>query len=344
MKITVIVSTALTVLTLTIAMLVSLPGPREDIYQRDEPDESPAPTQPPTLEELMPLGARADSDVFVRVLLGEDIMEMPMEMYLIGVVAAEMPASFEMQALMAQAVAARTDALHKMHVAPRPSHPDADVCGDYRCCVAFSSSEALYERWGDNYIYNLTRIINAVTMTDGVFLAFEGQPIMAVFHASSAGMTETSGNVWISDRPYLLSVESPETEDLVPGFVGAVTVSNSDFAETVLQNFPDAVFGDDEDAWITDINYTDSGRIAYITLGGVPVRGTVLRSMFGLRSTAVSIERSDSDIVFITAGHGHGVGMSQHGANIFAKNGKTYREILLAYYTGVEFVELYVVI
>jgi len=340
MKITIIVSVALTILVMAIAMLASLPGPREDSQQPDEPFEPP---EPPALEELLPLGARADSDVTVRVLLGEDIWEMPMEMYLIGVVAAEMPASFEQHALMAQAVAARTDALHKMHVAPRPNHPDTDVCGDYQCCVAFFSDEALRERWGNDYVENITRIINAVTATDGVFLAFEGQPILAVFHASSAGRTETSGNVWVVDKPYLLSVESPETEDLVPGFVAAVTVPHSDFIETVLQNFPDAVF-DGEETWITDIAYTESGRIAYITLGGVTVRGTVLRSMFGLRSTAVSIERTDSDIVFTTAGHGHGVGMSQHGANIFAKNGKTYREILLVYYAGVEFVELHTLI
>jgi len=335
MKITAIAAVALTILAMGIAMLVSLPGTRE--YSPEEEAQEPQP--PPTLDELMPLGARADSDVTVRVLLDGDIVEMSMELYLIGVVAAEMPASFEHHALKAQAVAARTDALHKIYVSPKPQHPDADVCGDFRCCVAFNTDEQLRDRWGDDYIQHITRIIDAVTGTDGVFLAYNSKPILAVFHSSSAGMTETSGNVWVHDLPYLRSVDSPETSELVPGFIATVAVSRHEFVETALGNHPYAVFGYDQELWITDIAYTESGRVAHLTIGGVQIRGTELRSMFGLRSTAVSIEVTDEDIIFTTTGYGHGVGMSQYGAHIMAQNGKTYREILSAYYTGVKFIE-----
>jgi len=333
MKIITIVSIILTALAMTIAMLASLPG----MYEYS-PEEY-LPTYPPAFEELLPRGASADSDVFVRLLLSGEVVEMSMEQYLIGVVSAEMPASFEFHALKAQAVAARTDALHKMHVSPKIQHPEADVCGDFTCCVAFISDDRLREKWGYNYIEHISRIISAVTATDGVFLAYDGEPILAVFHSSSAGMTETSGNVWVIDKPYLQSVASPETQELVPGFVSAVTISMSDFIQTVSGIYPHAVFTHDEETWITGITYTESGRIAQLSLGGVHVSGTSLRAMFDLRSTAVSLELLDGSIVFTTQGFGHGVGMSQFGANIMAQNGKTYRDILLAYYTGVEFIE-----
>ncbi|MCL2409528.1 MAG: stage II sporulation protein D [Oscillospiraceae bacterium] len=338
MKIITIVSVILTAVAMTIAMAASLSASHE--YQQEEylPEEY-LPTEPPALEELLPREARADSDVFVRVRLSGEVVEMSMERYLIGVVAAEMPASFELEALKAQAVAARTDALHKMHVSPKMQHPEAHVCGDFTCCVAFLSDEQLREKWGYNYTEHISRIISAVTATDGVFLAYRGEPILAVFHSSSSGMTEASGNVWVVDKPYLQSVESPETQHLIPGFVSAVTVSVSDFIETVSANYPNAVFAYDEETWITGITYTESGRIAHLSLGGAMVSGTSLRAMFDLRSTAVSIALLYGDIVFTTRGFGHGVGMSQHGANIMAQDGKSYREILLAYYTGVEFVE-----
>jgi len=336
MKITIIASIALTIFAVGIAMTLSLPSAGET-----EPTQEPAPAleEPPPLEELMPIFARADSDVMLRVLLDGNIIEMSMERYLIGVVAAEMPALFELHALKAQSVAARTDALHKMHVTPKQNHPEADVCGDFRCCVAFKSDDVLRERWDDDYVHHMTRIIDAVTGTDGVFMTYRGAPILAVFHSSSAGMTETSGNVWVQDKPYLKSVVSPETPELVPGFIQTVTMSREEFIETALAGHPYAVFGDDRELWITDITHTESGRVAYLSLGGVRIRGIQLRAMFGLRSAAVSVEMTGDEVTFTTMGYGHGVGMSQFGANIMAQNGMTYREILRAYYTGIEFAE-----
>ena len=338
MKITVIVSVAFTILAVTIAILISLSGLRTE-PDAASPDSAELPA-PPSLEDLLPpkhIYPRADNDVILRVLLGDEIVEMTMEQYLIGVVAAEMPALFEFHALKAQAVAARTNALHKVYVSPKSQHPDAHVCSNFRCCVAFNSDETLQTRWGDDYVQHMTTITNAVIATDGVFMAYNDEPILALFHASSAGMTETSGNVWVSDRPYLQSVFSPETPELVPGFISTVTVTRADFIETVQERYPNARFG--EEPWITDIVRTESGRIFELTIGGVAIRGTSLRAMFGLRSTATDIEITGDNIVFTTTGHGHGVGMSQYGAHIMALNGKTYREILSAYYTGIVFVE-----
>ena len=331
MRVMTISSILLTVLVIAVTVLVSLSGPRPDMPE-------PEPEEPPPFEELMPPGARADGDVALVVLLGEELVDMTMERFLIGAVAAEMPASFEREALKAQAVAARTDVLRKMYVEPKPRHPEAHVCGDYSCCMAFEADGRLREKWGAKYVENITKIIGAVIETDGVYLAYAGEPILAVFHSSSAGKTETSGNVWLVDMPYLISVDSPEGRE-VPDFVSTVTVLRENFIQTVQNSYPDVVFDGDEAGWITDVEHTESGRIAAVTLGGMTVRGPELRSMFGLRSTAVSIECVDGDFIFKTTGYGHGVGMSQYGANALALDGKNYRQILSAYYTGVEFVE-----
>lgn len=333
MRNTILISLALAVLAFTIAISWSLPG---NVDTPPEPEITPS--EPPPLSELIPEGTRSDGDVALSVLLGEELVTMTMERFLIGVVASEMPASFEVEALKAQAVAARTDIMYNMYVSKKPRHPDADVCGDYTCCMAYKDDQELRIKWGDSYVEHVMKIIGAVVGTDGMYMAYDAQPILAVFHSSSAGRTENSGNVWSADLPYLVSVPSPETADQVPDFVSAVRVSQSDFLETALSAKPGAVFGDDPASWITDVTYTVSGRISTLMLGGAPVTGPELRSMFGLRSTAADITIEDGDIVFTTTGYGHGVGLSQYGANAMAENGKDFREILAAYYTGVTLV------
>ncbi len=183
----------------------------------------------------------------------------------------------------------------------------------------------------------INKIIEAVESTDGVCLTYGNTPIQAVFHSSSAGRTADSDEVWAFDLPYLVSVESPETAADVPNYVSSVTVSISDFKDTVSRFYPTAVFPKDKTKWVTDIAYTESGRIRTVKLGGVSVSGPSLRSMFGLRSTAASIEIGENNVILTTTGYGHGVGMSQYGANAFALQGKSYKEILLWYYSGVTF-------
>ena len=314
-----------------IAIQVSISGPFRG-------PQIVTPEPPPPIEELLPQGDRADIDLKLRILLGDHINEITMEQYLIGVVAAEMPASFELEALKAQAVAARTNALYSMLVLQKPRHPDAHVCSDFTCCTAYSNDERLRERWGYDYVRNITGIITAVTETDGIFLSYDDQPIIASFHSSSARRTESSVNVWMSALPYLRSVSSPETELQVPNYVADVTVSLEDFIDIILSAYPDAVLDGVEESWITDVTHTESGRIYELVIGGVPVRGTAIRSLFDLRSTAIMFKWIPSDgITFTTTGFGHGVGMSQYGANAMAADGSDYSEILLHYYTGATF-------
>jgi stage II sporulation protein D len=336
MKKTIVLSLLLSVFSLAFSTLVSLADPLD-------PEDGQARQTPHTGDSEPSPGVRNDAEyvydddaITVRVLVGEAVTTMTMSDYLIGVVAAEMPAVFDEEALKAQAVAARTETLYHMRH-ESAAHPGADVCDDYTCCQAYRDDGALREKWGGDYGAHIQKITDAVRHTDGECLVYQDEPIQAVFHSSSAGKTADSGEVWGTSLPYLVSVTSPETAAQVPNYVSTVTVSLADFKETVLKHYPDAVFPKDRSRWITDITYTGSGRIDSLKLGGVTVTGPVLRSMFGLRSTAAAIEIDSKNVTFTTTGYGHGVGMSQYGANTLALEGYDYKEILLWYYTGVSF-------
>ena len=155
----------------------------------------------------------------VRLLVGGEVRTLPLEDYLCGVLAAEMPASFPPEALKAQAVAART---YAVSAGRAHKHGEADVCADFGCCQAWLSEDALRERWGGDYGQNAQKIAAAVEATAGQILLYEGEPVFAAFHSSSAGATEDCGEVW-NPRPYLISVPSPETAADVPGYVSTVS-------------------------------------------------------------------------------------------------------------------------
>lgn len=336
-----IILVALVIVVMALVVVVSVSGP----YVEPE-EEVFEPEVLPSLNEMIPPGERADALMSVSVLLDGDVVEMPMERYLMGVVAAEMPVSFPLEALKAQAVAARTIILYYMRVEPgtrHPDHPDAIACADNTCCMAYSRDEQLRELWGDDYPGNINRVISAVLGTDGVYITYDGDPILAVFHSSSAGKTEASGNIWAVDLPYLQSVDSPESAAQIPDFISTEKFSYSEFTGIITGAYPDAVFKkDDVESWITDLIYTENGRLSELTAGGVTITSTELRTLFNLRSTTVTVEWLEGEVVFTVCGFGHGVGMSQYGAASMAMDGMTYREILSAYYTGVEFAESYI--
>jgi len=274
-----------------------------------------------------------DANTALRVKDGDAVAEMSMRDYLIGVLAAEVPAKFEPQALAAQAAAARTFALYNKN-ADKPKHTDADICTDYHCCADYADEARMREKWGADYDANLAKITAAVDETNGVYLTYDGAPILAVFHAASYAATENSENVWGSAYPYLRSAISPETEEDYAQLISSVTISLPDFKAAILAEYPEAdLSGDIIGAAIE----TTTGRISTIKIGGVRIEGTKLRQMFELRSTALSIEISGGDVIITTAGYGHGVGLSQYGANAMAKAGASWRQILRNYYYGAEF-------
>ena len=290
----------------------------------------PAPAVPG--ESAAPLPDGPAAPMSVRVLHGEEIVDTPLEDYLVGVVAAEMPADFESEALKAQAVAARTYTLYCMRTG---RHANADVCTDYRCCQAWKSGAAMREGWGEAYAEKLARIRQAVNETRGEVLCWEGEAVFAAFHSSSAGFTEDCGAIW-SGLPYLVSVSSPEDAGTVPGYVSTVERSPLDFRDTLLSVSPEADFSGAPESWIGEIRRDLSGRVSEAELGGTAFTGVKLRELFALRSTAFDLVFTDGVFRFTVTGFGHGVGMSQYGANVMAAQGADYRTILAHYYPGTE--------
>lgn len=299
------------------------------------PSPSPSPTPSPAPEPSpspAPAAASGSLSAPERLLVkcGGEVYDVATEEYLVGVVAAEMPAYFEPEALKAQAVAART---YAMYCARTGRHSDADVCTDFACCQAWHSPDTLRRNWGDSYDEHYAAVSAAVAATEGEYLSYEGEPVFAAFHASSCGATEDCGAIW-NPLPYLISVSSPETADTVPGYVSQLELSPLDFRDTILYAYPYADFTGDESAWVGEITRDESGRVSAACLGGAEISGTALRSLFSLRSTAFTLEYTGGSFLFTVTGHGHGVGMSQHGANLMAAQGSDYTQILAHYYPG----------
>ncbi len=312
----------------SVLMLVLLFGLPWMTATVEEPESPPAPNE--VQEE-----ATADAQVTLRVWDGETTREMTVAEYLPGVVRGEMPAAFEMEALKAQAVAERTYIYYKIETGGKDSHPDADVCMSPACCSAYTPADKAAERWGDKAEEYEARIQEAVHATDGQVMLYEEQPILAVFHSSSAGKTASSGDVWASNLPYLTSVDSPEGESSVPNYYSVKEIPLSEFKTTFLAAHPEAVFSEDAASWIGSPELNPSGRVEKIAIGGVVVEGTEVRQLFGLRSASFTVETDGEKVTFRVTGYGHGVGMSQYGANEMARQGKTWQEILQWYYTGV---------
>ncbi|MCD8189347.1 MAG: stage II sporulation protein D [Clostridiales bacterium] len=282
-----------------------------------------------------------DGSVTLTVLIDGETETMTLADYLWGVVAAEMPAAFQQEALNAQAIAARTYTLYRLEN-PSASHPEADICGDSTCCQAWMSVEERMAQWdsdkADGYAEKITQ---AVSSTDGLALYYGGEPILAAFHAISAGSTKSALEVWGQDIPYLQAVESPEGEDAAPNYYSTVSVDTADFAAAFSEAYPEAdLTAEDCADWFGEETYDAAGLPVSIEIGGVEVETSQLRTLFDLRSATFTVECDGDTITFYVTGYGHGVGMSQYGANALAKEGKTAEEILAWYYVGAEVQEM----
>lgn len=275
-----------------------------------------------------------DAAVMLKVLDGGQVVEMDLGSYLVGVVRAEMPASFEQEALKAQAVAARTYTLYKMESGGNHGEA-ADICTDSTCCQAYISEEQARTNWGASADAYEEKVEKAVKETDGQAVLYGGEPILAVFHSSSAGLTRAAGEVWLNDLPYLQAVASPENSESIPNYYSRVEFTEEQFREKFLAAHPEADFSGNVDTWLRSAVVDDAGSVETVCVAGVTVRGSELRSILGLRSACFEWEVQNGSLVFFVTGYGHGVGLSQYGANQMAAEGADYREILTHYYTGV---------
>lgn len=268
-----------------------------------------------------------------------EIKEVPMEEYLMGVVPAEMPLSFHEEALKAQAIAARTYIINR-EKSESSDHKGASVCTDFNHCKAYITEEEAKEKWGDDWNNTYKeKIKKAVYDTKGMVITYDDEPISAVFHSTSSGKTENSEDVWQTKLPYLRSVES-EGEENSPRYTSSVSFSFDEFKNIVKTKNKEASFGTNPKNWMDNITYNESGSVKTIRIGGIEFKGTEVRNMFSLRSTNFDISVNDN-ITFNVTGNGHGVGMSQYGANYAANNGYNYEKILKKYYQGVEISKIY---
>lgn len=277
-----------------------------------------------------PLATLSHTDIRLLQADGQ-VVTLPLEEYVQGVVTAEMPAAFQPAALEAQAVAARTYALRRRSEGRHA--PDADLCADPACCQAYTDHAP--ENWGADAPAYQAKLHAAVAATAGEVLTWEGEPIQAVFHSSSYEYTAPALAVWGQAVPYLVSVTSPETAQDVPNFETEVTFTPDQFRALASSLSPAPDLAPSPTLWFSDLIRTTWGGVKQVDLGGVTVSGNDLRTLCGLRSTRFDIEAGENTVTFRVTAYGHAVGMSQYGANTLAKSGSGYRDILAHYYPGV---------
>lgn len=262
--------------------------------------------------------------------------ELDIDQYLYGVVSSEMLASYELEALKAQAVVARTYTIYQIFHS-NGKHENADICDNYACCQAWISKEERLSKWDTQEAEsNWNKIVEAVDSTKGKIVTYNGEPINAFFHANSGGVTESSLNIWGGiDYPYLKSVETAGEEGYTQ-YASQVQLNQQELLNKLKSKYEDCVIDFSKQDCIQILEYTTSGRVKTIKFGNKEIAGTEVRTLLGLKSTNFVFEMNEGNIIFSVTGYGHGVGMSQTGADSLAKTGSNYEAIIKHFYTDVE--------
>ena len=267
------------------------------------------------------------SNIMVRVKRSSGNVEsVPLEEYVVGVVAGEMPVSFELEALKAQSVASRTYVMKRLG-----GNGEYDVVDTVSNQVYLDDNE-LKEKWKDNYVSYINKVRQAVNETSMECLEYDGELIDAMFFSTSNGYTEDSGEFFSTSLPYLKSVDSSYDKEVSSVFQDSKNISLQEFYERLGLSYQSSLK-------ITDVSRTNSYRVKSLKINGKEFSGKDVYYKLGLRSSDFEIELVGSNVVIQTKGYGHGVGMSQYGALGMAKKGYSYREILMHYYTGTTLVK-----
>lgn len=263
----------------------------------------------------------------IRVLVKDEAISLPLEDYIVGVVAGEMPASFNIEALKAQAVASRTYALYKKKTNENGEYDLTDNVNNQ----VYITEEDMRKKWGDDYQKYYDKIRQAVLETNGEVITYEGSIIEAFYFAMSAGNTQDSISVFSENRDYLQGVESKYDNDSLRDYEKEQSFSKEEFKSRLSLNCNDVV--------VDKIDYNEFLYVDNISICSKEFKGTEFRKLLGLRSANFKVDVG-KEVSIVTKGYGHGVGMSQYGANGYARNGYTYEDILKHYYTGVEITKL----
>lgn len=259
-----------------------------------------------------------------------------MREYLTGVLAAEMSPDDHEEALKAQAVAAHTYALYIIEKGG--AEKGADITDSPSVHQGYRDEDSRREMWGEDFEKNEEKLASAADCAVNRIITYNGKPALAAYHGISAGKTQSAADLWKSDEPYLVSVASPG-DRLSPDYSETVVFSVEDFREAV-EKIPGVSLGENEENWLGELTLNDSGYVDGVIIGGAEIPASKIRELFGLKSTAFTLDLTASGFRFITHGSGHGVGMSQYGADYMARQGCTFEEILAHYYPGTELTDI----
>ena len=268
-----------------------------------------------------------------------EIEELPLDTYVKGVVAAEMPADYEEEALKAQAVVARTYTIYTI-IHNNNKHENADLCDNSNCCQAWISKDDRLSKWEeDKRDQYLKKIEDAVDSTNGKIITYNGEVIDAFFHSNSGGVTETPVNVWGgTNYPYLQSVQTAGEEGYKQ-YSSEVKLTKDEFINKIKETHPNLNIDFNDEHSIEIIEYTESNRVKTIKIGNINLSGVEIRKILGLKSTKFEVKVDNDSVIFTVTGYGHGVGMSQTGADSMAKQNSSYEDIIHHFYTNVEIID-----
>ncbi|KZE77924.1 stage II sporulation protein D [Paenibacillus elgii] len=313
------------------AVVVLVPG----LLVRTGPGKAPVPA-PPAAEQ--PSAARQQDELLIPVYRAKEkrTERMALEQYVRGVVAAEMPIEFEPEALKAQAMAARTYIVRRLLDGDQSNVPDANaLVTDTISHQAYVTDEELRRRWGDDvFLSHMDKLKRAVEETRDLVLTYQGKPIEASFFSTSNGYTENSEDYWNFTVPYLRSVPSPWDAKLSPRYKETVAFTSKELQSKL--GLPGAVpVSAGSPLGIKVIEKSQGNRIKKLSIGGKLFTGREVREKLGLNSSQFQWTWSGAEWRFTTFGYGHGVGMSQWGANGMAMEGRKAEDIVKYYYAGI---------
>lgn len=306
--------------------------------EKELPAETTVPQESTAAEGSLSAAADYSEPYKVLDMASGEIIEVPVRDYVIGAVCAEMPASFHEEALKAQAVAAHTYAERQRireRRSPTAELNGADFSNDTSQYQGYFTQEQAKQFFGESFDESYNRISAAADEVLPYILTYGDEPIVAAFHSMSTGKTESAENAWGAAAPYLVPVDS-SYDTKAPGYMEEIRLTREVLRLKLETAFPGIVLGEDISSWIVPQESSSSGTVLRAAAGDRSVSGNELRQALSLRSACFDVRFEGEEAVFTTRGYGHGVGMSQYGADSMAQNGSTWQEILKHYYPGAE--------
>ena len=317
----------LDIFALGLVLLFMIILPIKDFFSAEKMDKPP---QKIELQEAI------DIDLGKKIRIKEKetgkIREYSQRDFVFGSVSSEVPPSYCIDSVKAQAISSHSYGLYCME-----QNKDKDF--DIECEREKIKNHDLKKQYGNSYKEYKEKLLKAVDECFNEVLVFEGKPALCCYHAMSCGVTEDAENVWGKSLPYLIPRDSPGDREH-RSFSSEESFSYEEYEKLIKKVYPDTLFLKDKKTYAEIASYTESGYVKRIKVGNISLTGNELRKILGLRSSCFEVETLEDELVFRVKGYGHGVGLSQVGAEFMAKNGSSYEEILSHYFPGTSLVKI----